>query len=171
MTEPRRARSDADRHRLPTHVLSANPRDDQDRPRVRLPDHRRAEGFHHRAHRKTGSVADDLGRRVQVDPRCRHRAVQRIGKGLMNFFTQLVVICGGLCSISAALVLLVKPIRERVLGTKDIREGQRCLCEQICLLHTTRIKTQIRSASMRKRTSFLRTRLTKHWAETPSSTT
>ena len=45
----------------------------------------------------------------------------------MSLFTQLVVICSGICSISAAVVLIVKPLRERVLGTKDIREGQKCL--------------------------------------------
>lgn len=45
----------------------------------------------------------------------------------MGPFTQIVAICSGICSITAALVLIIKPIRERVLGTKDIREGQRCL--------------------------------------------
>ena len=45
----------------------------------------------------------------------------------MTLFGQLVMICSGICSISAALVLLVKPLRERILGTRDIREGQRCL--------------------------------------------
>ena len=45
----------------------------------------------------------------------------------MSLFAQLVVICSGVYSISAALVLVIKPLRERVLGTKDIREGQRCL--------------------------------------------
>ena len=45
----------------------------------------------------------------------------------MTLIGQLVMICSGICSISAALVLLVKPLRERILGTRDIREGQRCL--------------------------------------------
>lgn len=45
----------------------------------------------------------------------------------MTLFAQIVMICSGVCSISAALVLIIKPLRERVLGTKDIREGQRCL--------------------------------------------
>lgn len=45
----------------------------------------------------------------------------------MTLFAQIVMICSGVCSISAALVLIIRPLRERVLGTKDIREGQRCL--------------------------------------------
>lgn len=44
----------------------------------------------------------------------------------MTLFGQIVMICSGICSISAALVLLIKPLRERVLGIKDIREGQKC---------------------------------------------
>lgn len=44
----------------------------------------------------------------------------------MSLFLQIVAIASGICSISAAIVLLVKPVRERVLGTKDIREGQKC---------------------------------------------
>ena len=44
----------------------------------------------------------------------------------MTLFGQIVMICSGICSISAALVLLVKPLRERVLGIRDIREGQKC---------------------------------------------
>ena len=45
----------------------------------------------------------------------------------MSLFEQIIFVCSGICSISAAVVLLVKPLREKVLGTKDIREGQRCL--------------------------------------------
>ena len=32
-----------------------------------------------------------------------------------------------ICSIAACAALLIKPVRERLLGTKEIREGQRCL--------------------------------------------
>jgi len=45
----------------------------------------------------------------------------------MSLFAHVVTICSGICSIFAALILIVKPLREHVLGTKDIREGQRCL--------------------------------------------
>lgn len=34
---------------------------------------------------------------------------------------------GDACTILTCAALLVKPIREWLLGTKDIREGQRCL--------------------------------------------
>ncbi len=32
-----------------------------------------------------------------------------------------------ICSIATCAALLIKPIRERLLGTEAIREGQRCL--------------------------------------------
>ncbi len=34
---------------------------------------------------------------------------------------------GNICTIATCAALLIKPIRERLLGTADIREGQRCL--------------------------------------------
>ena len=34
---------------------------------------------------------------------------------------------GDICTIATCAALLIKPIRERLLGTADIREGQRCL--------------------------------------------
>lgn len=45
----------------------------------------------------------------------------------MNVFSHIVAVCGGICSICAALALFVKPIRERILGIKQYREGQKCL--------------------------------------------
>lgn len=36
-------------------------------------------------------------------------------------------IAGSITGIVAALVLLIKPLREWVLGTKAIRDGQKCL--------------------------------------------
>lgn len=32
-----------------------------------------------------------------------------------------------ICSIATCAALLIRPIREWIMGTKDIREGQRCL--------------------------------------------
>lgn len=32
-----------------------------------------------------------------------------------------------ICSIATCAALLIKPVREWLLGTKEIREGQRCL--------------------------------------------
>lgn len=43
----------------------------------------------------------------------------------MNF-SNIVSVCSGIGSIIALLVLLIKPVRERVLGLNDIREGQKC---------------------------------------------
>lgn len=34
---------------------------------------------------------------------------------------------GDICTIATCAALLIKPIRERLLGTEAIREGQRCL--------------------------------------------
>ena len=34
---------------------------------------------------------------------------------------------GDICQIVTCAALLIKPIREWLLGTKDIRDGQRCL--------------------------------------------
>lgn len=43
----------------------------------------------------------------------------------MNF-SNIVSVCSGIGSIIALLVLLIKPVREQVLGLNDIREGQKC---------------------------------------------
>ena len=40
---------------------------------------------------------------------------------------QNISMFSGLFALVNLCILLIKPIRERVLGTKDIREGQRCL--------------------------------------------
>ena len=42
-------------------------------------------------------------------------------------FAELVQWAKDICSIATCAALLIKPIRERLLGTADIREGQRCL--------------------------------------------
>ena len=33
----------------------------------------------------------------------------------------------GICQIATCAALLIKPVRERLMGTEKIREGQRCL--------------------------------------------
>lgn len=56
----------------------------------------------------------------------------------MELLKQIAAVCGSITSIAAAVTLLIKPIRERVLGIKklresqdaalaDIKEGQKCL--------------------------------------------
>lgn len=52
----------------------------------------------------------------------------------MNF-SNIVSVCSGIGSIIALLVLLIKPIREQVLGLNDIREGQKCQLRSD-MLHT-----------------------------------
>ena len=42
-------------------------------------------------------------------------------------FTHIVTAISGLTSIITFLLLVVKPVREKILGTKTIQEGQRCL--------------------------------------------
>lgn len=45
----------------------------------------------------------------------------------MTAFTQIVSICSGVMSIFTLLMFLVRPARERIMGTKQIRDGQKCL--------------------------------------------
>ena len=45
----------------------------------------------------------------------------------MHFLSVIAQACGFVTTIAAATVLLIKPIRNRVLGLNEIREGQKCL--------------------------------------------
>lgn len=45
----------------------------------------------------------------------------------MEIFTRIADHAGDLCQIATCAALLVKPLREWLLGTDQIREGQRCL--------------------------------------------
>ena len=45
----------------------------------------------------------------------------------MEILTTIADYAKDICSIATCCVLLVKPVREWLMGTKDIREGQRCL--------------------------------------------
>lgn len=53
----------------------------------------------------------------------------------MSLFTQVVTVCGGLSTILAAIVIIVRPIREKLMGTKQIADGTRCLLRSD-MLHT-----------------------------------
>ena len=44
----------------------------------------------------------------------------------MTTIAQIIGMFSGLSALVTLCILLVKPIREHVLGTKDIREGQKC---------------------------------------------
>lgn len=39
----------------------------------------------------------------------------------------IVQLAKDICSIATCAALLIRPIREWIMGTKEIREGQRCL--------------------------------------------
>ena len=41
--------------------------------------------------------------------------------------TEIVQWAKDICSLAACAALLIRPIRERLLGTEALREGQRCL--------------------------------------------
>ena len=45
----------------------------------------------------------------------------------MELLTVLAGISSGVAGIGAALILLLRPVREAVTGTKHLREGQKCL--------------------------------------------
>lgn len=42
-------------------------------------------------------------------------------------FAEIVQWAKDICSIATCAALLIKPVREWLMGTKEIREGQRCL--------------------------------------------
>ena len=41
--------------------------------------------------------------------------------------TGILQMAKDICSLATCAALLVRPLREWIMGTKDIREGQRCL--------------------------------------------
>ena len=45
----------------------------------------------------------------------------------MELLETIATYAKDICSVATCLALLIKPIREWILGTKEIREGQRCL--------------------------------------------
>lgn len=45
----------------------------------------------------------------------------------MATFQQIAQVCGFLTAIAAALSLFVKPLRMRLFGINEMREGQKCL--------------------------------------------
>ena len=45
----------------------------------------------------------------------------------MTIFQMVADHVGDICQIATCAALLIKPIRERIMGTEAVREGQRCL--------------------------------------------
>ena len=46
---------------------------------------------------------------------------------ILDILSILIRIASAITSISAALVLIVKPLRDKVLGIKKVQDGQKCL--------------------------------------------
>lgn len=42
-------------------------------------------------------------------------------------FAQIAQICGFITAVAAAISLFVKPVRSKLFGLNEIREGQKCL--------------------------------------------
>ena len=45
----------------------------------------------------------------------------------MTIFQMVADHVGDICQMATCAALLIKPIRERIMGTEAVREGQRCL--------------------------------------------
>lgn len=46
---------------------------------------------------------------------------------LSEILSQLIQIASAITSVSAAAVIIIKPLRDKVLGIKKIQDGQKCL--------------------------------------------
>lgn len=51
----------------------------------------------------------------------------------MITFGDIAQVCGFITAIAAALALFVKPLRAKLFGLNEIREGQRCLLRSAML--------------------------------------
>ena len=45
----------------------------------------------------------------------------------MVTFAQVAQVCGFITAIAAAIALFVKPVREKLFGLNEMKEGQKCL--------------------------------------------
>ena len=50
-----------------------------------------------------------------------------MSEAIKEFMTNVVLVCSFITSVSAAIIILVKPIRNRVLGIKSEDDGMKCL--------------------------------------------
>ena len=62
----------------------------------------------------------------------------------MTVLLTVAQIASSITGIVAAIILLVKPLREKVVGVKDVRDGQKCL------LRDTMLRTYYRHREERK---------------------
>ena len=51
----------------------------------------------------------------------------------MTTFAQIAEVCGFITAIAAAIALFVKPVRAKLFGLNEMREGQRCLLRSAML--------------------------------------
>ena len=54
---------------------------------------------------------------------------------MRELIVQIVAVCGCISTIATACILFIKPLREWLLGTKQVREGLRCQLRSD-MLHT-----------------------------------
>ena len=51
----------------------------------------------------------------------------------MITFAQIAEVCGFITAIAAAIALFVRPVRAKLFGLNEMREGQRCLLRSAML--------------------------------------
>ena len=73
-------------------------------------------------------------------------------------FFALVSVCSGLGSVLSLLLLLAKPVRERLFGLSAIREGQRCMLRADMLAAYYKHREEKPSGSMNMRIFSMNTR-------------
>lgn len=84
-------------------------------------------------------------------------------------FFVLVSVCSGLGSILSLLLLLAKPMRERLFGLSAIRDGQKCMLRADMLAAYYKHRDEKPSGSMNMRISSMNIRLTRRCAAIRSS--
>lgn len=45
----------------------------------------------------------------------------------MDYIPKIIQVCSLIMNLSAVFTLLVKPVREKLFGISDMREGQKCM--------------------------------------------
>lgn len=65
---------------------------------------------------------------------------------MIDMLSRLSGVCSMITAIVAAIVIFVKPLREKALGTKEIKEGQKCLlrAEMLRVYYKNRQEDKIR---------------------------
>ena len=71
---------------------------------------------------------------------------RRIIKCMGEILQNIAGFCSTITVIFSAILLFIKPLREKVLGTRDIKEGQKCLlrAEMLRVYYKNRSEDKIR---------------------------